>query len=732
MLQRISRHFNTKPLFNRNDLRFLIICLGLAAMVSGCAVNEDIRTQPTPPTPVETKSTGLFSTGTYRSIVLTDINNDGDLDVIGGSSAPGSVAIWYGDGGGGLSRPQFLPFKGDVRSVAVADIDGDGLKDIICSTQRESVGILIWKNKSGFQWEQAASPAQSGNYEGLAVADLNQDGYVDIAAANSTSSRQGGIQVWFGDAHNSWQRESGPTIKGTYMNVTLADVNQDGAIDLIGTGWGIYGALNVWFGNGTGGWSPAATINRGSYYSASVKDINGDGHIDILAASYQNGVQIFLGNGRGSFTKTAGPADTGSFWSVLVSDLDGDGAEEILAGSLDSKGLLAWRKQNVESWISIQDRFPASGTYYQVAKGDLNKDGRDDLCAATFGEGIQVWLGKGGYPDAGVVKKKNMIKSGERPAAFTEMKENSVFKDIAGTPEYKIGPGDVLQITFWRGTEGKKEEVLVRSDGRISFGFVEDLAVTDLTATQLDQILTEKLSEFIKKPRIDVIVKEFNSKSVTLVGALATSQHFRSGPGAYSLTGKTTLLEMITRAGGPTNDANLNRVNVRRKSGKSVSVDMYKIFTHGDRSQDIILDDGDLVVIPVISKEENRVYVFGEVKKPGVYTFTGTGMHLFDAVSEAGGVTVFARRSSTKIVRGEIARPEVISADLARLVEQGDISQNITLANGDLVYVPRSFVGDINRFIAQITPLMRLIIYPAQVVNEYGRASEWLDITEGP
>ncbi len=102
------------------------------------------------------------------------------------------------------------------------------------------------------------------------------------------------------------------------------------------------------------------------------------------------------------------------------------------------------------------------------------------------------------------------------------------------------------------------------------------------------------------------------------------------------------------------------------------------------------------------------------------------------AVSEAGGVTVFAKRSSTKIVRGEIVRPEVISADLKKLVEQGDISQNVMLANGDLVYVPRSFIGDVNRFIKQITPLMRMILYPAQVINEYGRAGEWLEFGELP
>ena len=115
---------------------------------------------------------------------------------------------------------------------------------------------------------------------------------------------------------------------------------------------------------------------------------------------------------------------------------------------------------------------------------------------------------------------------------------------------------------------------------------------------------------------------------MTLVGAIASSVHFKSGPGNYSLTGKTTLLEMVTRAGGPTKDANLNSVRIRRKNGQSFSIDLYKALTQGDRSQNIVLDDGDLVLIPLISTEANRVYVFGEVEKPGVYAFTGTGIHL--------------------------------------------------------------------------------------------------------
>jgi len=110
-----------------------------------------------------------------------------------------------------------------------------------------------------------------------------------------------------------------------------------------------------------------------------------------------------------------------------------------------------------------------------------------------------------------------------------------------------------------------------------------------------------------------------------------------------------------------------------------------------------VLNDGDLIYLSRF-QGGNRVYVFGEVPKPGAYTFSGSEMRLIDAISEAGGTTPFAARAETKVVRGDITQPEILNADLTRLVEKGDRSQNILLASGDMVYVPRSGFGDIKLF----------------------------------
>jgi protein involved in polysaccharide export with SLBB domain len=97
---------------------------------------------------------------------------------------------------------------------------------------------------------------------------------------------------------------------------------------------------------------------------------------------------------------------------------------------------------------------------------------------------------------------------------------------------------------------------------------------------------------------------------------------------------------------------------------------------------------------------------------------------LFDAISEAGGATVFASAESTRIVRGDPTRPEFINVNLKNLIEKGDQSQNMVLASGDLVYVPRSGWGNINVANQRIRPLMELILWPARTIIDWYNATD--------
>ncbi|NOY70501.1 MAG: hypothetical protein GXP53_13630 [Deltaproteobacteria bacterium] len=667
-----------------------------------------------------TKSSGTISSGKYRCVIVADLDNDARKDIVAGSYEPGNAAIWYGDGAGNLTTPFFLPFKADVHSIAAGDLNGDGRSDLVMSVQREASGIMVWMNEGGRNWERGIVPVEVHNYEGIRLADVNNDGYSDIVAANGTSEDSGGIQVWLGDGRGGWRAEVGPTVNGRYMDVEVGDFNDDGNIDIAGASWGAYGAVRVWLGDGTGNWSPMAPVCAGNFYGLSRCDINGDGKTDLLAGTYKKGIIILTSRGGGAFDVSSGPVDTGSFWKVIGTDLNSDKVVDIVSGSVDGHGISAWLNREKDGWEEAEGVFPTIGNDYDLVAADLDGDGHDELVYAGYGEGVKIMSGSS-IPFAGrsFLSVVDSL-SGDKTDTNRDVTENSIFTSENGFIEYKVGPRDTLEITMWEPDKVTKQEVEIMADGTLSFSFVQDLPVKGMTLREIDKELTRYLKDYIKDPRIDVRVSYYMSKKVSIMGPGRSHQSGggygaggnRGGNTGFYLEGKVSLVEMLSRTHSARPDANLREVKVRRKNGRTLKLNLYKAMTMGDKTQDIILDDGDVIYLPLISKEGNRVFIFGEVNQPGVYSFTGSQMQMFDAISAAGGPTIFAKPQYARIVRGDIANPEIIPVNLQKLIETGDQSQNLSLKDGDLLFVPRSAIGDVNQFVSRIRPIVELAILP--------------------
>lgn len=160
-------------------------------------------------------------------------------------------------------------------------------------------------------------------------------------------------------------------------------------------------------------------------------------------------------------------------------------------------------------------------------------------------------------------------------------------------PEYTIGADDVLSIVFWRDKE-LTADVTVRPDGKISLPLLNDVQAAGFTPAQLKDRIVEESKKYVEDPNVTVVVKEINSRKVFVMGEVR-----KAGP--YRLTGPTTVLQLLSIAGGLADFAKPEKISVVRvESGKPVSFRFnYKEVIQGKKlSQNIELKPGDTIIVP--------------------------------------------------------------------------------------------------------------------------------------
>jgi polysaccharide export outer membrane protein len=156
---------------------------------------------------------------------------------------------------------------------------------------------------------------------------------------------------------------------------------------------------------------------------------------------------------------------------------------------------------------------------------------------------------------------------------------------------YKIGPGDVLHILVWAEPQ-LTETAVVRPDGKVSMPLVSEVQVAGLTPEAVQQILTDRLIEFVHKPRVTVTVQEIHSRMVYITGEVQR-------PGAYPLLDAMSVVQLVARAGGLTDFAKQKQVYVLRAvSTARVNVNYEKVVKGQAPKQNVELAPGDTVVVP--------------------------------------------------------------------------------------------------------------------------------------
>ncbi|MCC7429251.1 VCBS repeat-containing protein, partial [bacterium] len=339
--------------------------------------------------------TGPTNAGNFHSVGTGDFNGDGNLDIVGGNFDPGGLYVWFGNGNGNW-KSVFSPTNlGDIRDIACGDINNDGFDDVICTSFGDAKGVRVFLSNGDGTWSLASFPEEKGTYEGVEVADLNYDGNLDVAAANSSSASQsdGGVDIWFGNGKGQFSKNYGTQSTYEYRDVAIADLNNDGKLDIIATQWGVDGGIRVWYGTNRAEWySGHSPKSVGSFMGLTTADFDRDGRIDICATAYNQGIFIWYQTEDGKFTEPCRIRDSGNFWEVQAKDLDFDGDFDIVATSFGSDGVRIFRNDWKCDWHDWKNLIHSDKTYYGLILGDFNNDSRSDIAAANYSQGIHIWL----------------------------------------------------------------------------------------------------------------------------------------------------------------------------------------------------------------------------------------------------------------------------------------------------------------------------------------------------
>lgn len=261
---------------------------------------------------------------------------------------------------------------------------------------------------------------------------------------------------------------------------------------------------------------------------------------------------------------------------------------------------------------------------------------------------------------------------------------------LAWGQEYLVGPGDILYIAVW-GDESLTGLVTISPDGEITLpsplGVME---VRGLTVKEVEKLLTDQLSKYVKSPRVTVSLTEKGYR-IHVIGEVRA-------PSFYKVPENTTLQELLTRAGGLTEYADTKRISITSQNEDSSTsiqeIDFFKFLRGNDIGANPVLKPNDVIFVPRISTEEyfsKMITVLGSVQSPGSFEFEEETA-LVDVITMAGGFTPDAVLDEVQIIdlNSQDAGGQMVN--VKKFLTERDPSGNPMVQTRTIIYVPSTYV----------------------------------------
>jgi len=302
------------------------------------------------------------------------------------------------------------------------------------------------------------------------------------------------------------------------------------------------------------------------------------------------------------------------------------------------------------------------------------------------------------------------IKLPEKAPVFAKKEELEKAKAEEGPFQYRLGPGDVISLKVWRRPELSQERLIVSPDGFIAAPRIGMINVNGKTPDEVKQAITTQLAVLYIKPEITVQMLEFQNNKAYVLGNV-------NQPGIVRFTGKGTLLEGLSLAGGVPKNDRMTRCSIIRGNDQVIWIDLQDLLSNGNMSLNTPIRNNDIIYVP--ERSFDMVYVMGEVKVPGALQLHD-GMSVLKAVMMAGGMMRTANAKKVFIIRQQDVQGTVVEVNLENLVEHADFSRNYTLMPNDIVYVSPTGIAKFNYSLEKVTPSLQVLNLGVSNAESFG------------